>query len=213
MRSFSTIEASMLPDTVAILPRQKLGGRIFFLSIARGLKESGMRFRGRWAGFFVVLALIGCAKDETRKTYPVKGTLTIDGQPAEAGILVYLHPQYKEQDKYPIHPKGETDASGQFQIMTYNANDGAPEGSYLITVEYPQRMGLSPHFGGDLFNGAFSNQDVNKTKPEFQVTVTPQGVTLNLDLKLTPAQRSAFEAAKKKAASSLQQGGFNLRGN
>lgn len=172
-----------------------------------------MRKGALFLSLIFVVALTGCAKDDLRKTYPVTGSLTIDGQPAEAGVLVYLHPKFQEQDKYPIHPKGETDATGAFQITTYNSNDGAPEGSYLITVEFPQRLGLSPHFGGDLFGGAFSNKDANQSKPEFQVTVGPQGATIKLDLKLTPAQRSAFEAAKKKAADGAMQGGFNLKGN
>ncbi len=172
-----------------------------------------MRFAAVTLGFSLVVALIGCSKDEIRKTYPVTGSLTIDGQPAEAGVLVYLHPKFEEKDKYPIHPKGETDANGAFQITTYNTNDGAPEGSYVITVDYPQRLGLSPHFGGDLFQGAFANTDANQAKPEFQVAVGPQGATIKLDLRLTPAQRSAFEAAKKQAANKGLQGGFNLRGN
>jgi hypothetical protein len=162
-------------------------------------------------GAGVTLFLTSCSGDGTRKTYPVTGTLTIDGKPADAGVLVYLHPQFTETDKYPIHPKGETDAAGAFQITTYNTNDGAPEGAYLMTVEFPQRSGLSPHFSGDLFGGAFSNKDANKAKPEFNVTVSKAAVTANLELKLTPDQRKAFEAAKKKSAEK-QSGMFNLGG-
>lgn len=162
-------------------------------------------------GLGVTLFLTSCNGDGTRKTYPVTGTLTIDGKPADAGVLVYLHPQFTETDKYPIHPKGETDAAGTFQITTYNTADGAPEGAYLMTVEFPQRSGLSPHFSGDLFGGAFSNQESNKGKPEFTVTVAKAPVTANLELKLTPDQRKAFEVAKKKSAEK-QSSMFNLGG-
>ncbi len=157
------------------------------------------------------LLLSGCKDDGTRKTYPVTGTLTINGKPAEAGVLVYLHPQYPEQDRYPIHPKGETDANGAFQITTYRTNDGAPEGDYLITIDFPQRIGMSPHFGGDLFNGAFANKESNKSRPEFQLKVEKKPNTLTLNLTLTPDQVAAFEAAKKKVQE--KQGGmFNLSG-
>lgn len=159
----------------------------------------------------VAVALAGCGDDGTRKTYPVGGTVTIDGKPADAGVMVLLHPQFTETDRYPIHPKGETDAAGAFKITTYNAGDGAPEGAYLATVEFPQRQGMSPHFGGDLFGGAFANQEANKAKPEFQVTVGKDGVQLKLDLKLTPEQRKTFEAAKKKSADK-QTGMFNTGG-
>jgi hypothetical protein len=161
------------------------------------------------AGFAVALA--GCGGDGTRKTYPVTGTLTIDGKPADPGVLVYLHPQYEEQDKFPIHPKGETAAAGAFQITTYNANDGAPEGPYLVTVEFPQRVGLSPHFSGDLFGGAFANKDANKAKPEFNLTVGKEPAKLTLDLKLSADQRAAYEAAKR-ASAAKQAGMFNTGG-
>ncbi len=161
------------------------------------------------AGFAV--ALIGCGGDGTRKTYPVTGTLTIDGKPADAGVLVYLHPQYEEQDRMPIHPKGETDATGAFQITTYSTSDGAPEGAYLVTVEFPQRSGLSPHFSGDLFGGAFANQEANKAKPEFTLTVGKGPATLTLDLKLSADQREAFQAAKR-ASATKQAGMFNTGG-
>lgn len=145
-------------------------------------------------------ALSSCGGDGTRKTYPVTGSLTVDGKPADAGALVYLHPQFTETDQYPIHPKGETDAAGGFKITTYNADDGAPEGEYVATVEWPQRQGLSPHFSGDLFGGAFANLEANKGKPEFQVKVAAGGARMKLDLKLTAEQKRAVEAAKKKAA-------------
>jgi hypothetical protein len=158
-----------------------------------------------------VLLLAGCHGSDLRKTYPVAGTITIDGAPAEPGILVLLHPQFTETDKYPIHPRGATTENGAFKITTYNADDGAPEGEYVATLEWPQRVGMSPHFTGDLFGGIFSKIEVNKEKPEFKVHVTSQGAQLNLTLTLTPQQKSAVEVAKKKAASGT--GGFNLKGD
>jgi hypothetical protein len=158
------------------------------------------------------LLLAGCnGGNDLRKTYPVAGTITIDGAPAEAGVLVLLHPQFTEQDKYPIHPRGATTEAGAFKITTYNADDGAPEGEYVATVEWPQRSGMSPHFTGDLFGGLFSKVEANKEKPEFKVNVTKQGAQLDLKLSLTPQQKSALEAAKKKAAAG--GGGFNFKGD
>ena len=158
-----------------------------------------------------VLSLSGCSKDgDFRKTYSVSGTIAIDGVAAEPGIIVALHPQYEETDKYPIHPKGETAAGGSFKITTYNTDDGAPEGDYIATVEWPQRVGMSPHFGGDLFGGAFGKIDANKSRPEFNVKVTKEGAILKLALTLTAEQKKGLEVAKQKAAK--QTSGFNLSG-
>jgi len=156
------------------------------------------------------ILIAGCGTD-VRKTHPVTGTLTIDGAPADAGIVIWLHPQFTESDKYPIHPRGETSTAGEFKITTYKTDDGAPEGEYVATVEWPQRVGQSSQFSGDLLGGAFSKPDLNKAKPEFKVNVTPQGATLTLNLTLTPQQKTALAAAKKKAAASGSPG-FNLTG-
>ena len=153
----------------------------------------------------------GCGGNDFRKTYPVTGTLTVNGAPAEPGVLIWLHPQFAETDKYPIHPKGETTAGGAFVISTYNTGDGAPEGEYLATVEWPQRIGMSPHFSGDLFGGAYAKADGNKDRPGFKVVVTKEGATLALNLTLTADQVRALEAAKKKARDQ-GAGGFNLTG-
>src|SRR5688500_13131919 len=140
------------------------------------------------------LVLAGCGGGaDFRKTYPVTGTITVDGAAAEPGVLVSLHPQFPETDKYPIHPRGATTEAGGFKISTYNSDDGAPEGEYVATVEWPQRVGMSPHFTGDLFGGAFAKVDVNKGKPEFRVNVTKDGAKLDFKLTLTPEQKRALE--------------------
>jgi len=81
----------------------------------------------------------GCHGDaDLRKTHPVSGTLMINGAPAPAGIIVFLFPQFTETDKYPIHPRGLTGEGGTFKVTTYNSDDGAPEGEYVVAVEWPK---------------------------------------------------------------------------
>lgn len=143
-----------------------------------------------------LLILTSCGGDrDLRKTHPVTGTVTVDGQPAPAGVVVSLHPQYAETDRLPINPRGVTDDAGRFKITTYNTDDGAPEGEYVVTVEWLQRSSpMSAHFGDDLFAGAFAKPEAHKGKPEFTVNVTRDGATLDLNLTLPPE-------AKKKIAS------------
>jgi hypothetical protein len=145
-----------------------------------------------------LLLLASCGGDrDLRKTYPVTGTVTVDGKPAPAGVLVSLHPQFTETDRLPIHPKGATDDAGRFKITTYNTDDGAPEGEYVVTVEWLQRLGpMSSHFGNDLFAGAFAKPEENKGKPEFTVTVTREGGAIDLKLTLPPEAKKKIAAKK-----------------
>ena len=155
--------------------------------------------------------LAGCnSGPDIRKTYPVTGTLTVNGAPADPGILVLLTPQFTETDKYPIHPRGLTMDGGAFKFTTYNSDDGAPEGEYVATVEWPKTGGLSSYASGDLFGGAFANVEANKAHPQFKVTVAKPGATLNINLTVTPAQLKAIEAAKAKGSKAAV--GFNLSG-
>jgi hypothetical protein len=78
----------------------------------------------------------------------------------------------------------------------------------VVAVEFPQRIGLSPHFSGDLFGGAFAKPEANKEKPEFRLTVGPNSGNLELKLTLTPDARKRVEEGLKKA----KQGGPTLGG-
>jgi len=66
-------------------------------------------------------------------TFPLLGTLTLDGKPL-AGAIVSLHRFNKETEKFAYVCDGLTDAGGRFQVSTYGRFDGAPAGEYAVTV-------------------------------------------------------------------------------
>lgn len=151
----------------------------------------------------------GChSQPDVRKTYPVAGTLMVNGAPAPAGIIVFLTPQFAEADKYPIHPRGLTAEGGAFKITTYNSDDGAPEGEYVVTVEWPKPAVLSSYASGDLFGGAFAKVDVNQSNPAFRVNVAKGGAKMSIDLTIAPEKLKAIEEAARKAKQTST--GFNL---
>ncbi|MFM8476562.1 MAG: hypothetical protein ACKOEO_12295 [Planctomycetaceae bacterium] len=102
----------------------------------------------------LLLAMFGVAGCETAPTdvpkvplHPVTGTIHLDGKPI-AGARLALHAIQgaKAQD---ITPTGVTDDNGQFQISTYQPMDGAPEGSWSVTVSWPEVLsgGSDPEYG------------------------------------------------------------------
>ena len=66
-------------------------------------------------------------------TYPVAGTVTLDGKPI-AGATVALYRFNKETEKYNGISNGLTDDAGRFKLSTYGRFDGAPEGEFVVTV-------------------------------------------------------------------------------
>lgn len=64
---------------------------------------------------------------------PVRGQILVDGHPA-ANAQVLFHPVEGSNDD--PHPTGQTDDQGYFHLTSYAKGDGAPEGSYVVTVTW-----------------------------------------------------------------------------
>ncbi|HEX5442782.1 MAG TPA: carboxypeptidase-like regulatory domain-containing protein [Pirellulales bacterium] len=90
------------------------------------------RIVGRLVGCVAVALLAtGCGGGRGTKTYPVKGTVTLQGQPL-ADVVVSFYP---EQGSRP--PSGMTDAEGAFALSTFESKDGAPAGRYQVAIHEP----------------------------------------------------------------------------
>jgi len=77
--------------------------------------------------------LAGCSSSDSVKLFPVEGELKLNGQPL-AGAQVVFHPQVGAVNVPPA--RAQTDASGRFKLTTFQTEDGAPAGTYSVTVEF-----------------------------------------------------------------------------
>jgi hypothetical protein len=95
------------------------------------------RRRAALAAFTTLtLAAIGCGgkvEAERVPVYPVEGAITFRGQPMP-GAFIVLHPK-TPNDKAPA-PRAEVTKEGVLRVTTYNAGDGAPEGEYVLTIQW-----------------------------------------------------------------------------
>jgi hypothetical protein len=88
-----------------------------------------------------ILSSVGCSKSENHvPVYPVVGAIKYQGQPI-AGAFVSLHP--KSPTEGVPNPRASVEKDGSFTLSTFNGNDGAPEGEYIVTVQWyrPVRQG------------------------------------------------------------------------
>lgn len=95
----------------------------------------------------IVLAA-GCSGPSGPECYPVRGQVLRDGKPlAEAQIC--FHPLDSAPPGVP-RPQATTDEQGRFALTTLRPDDGAPAGSYRITVERraPRQIGEELVRGG-----------------------------------------------------------------
>ena len=77
----------------------------------------------------------GCGQPKFKTTYPVQGHVLFNGKPI-GGVKVVLL-SVDDKDDQPVRPTGTVDESGRFVLSTYANGDGAPAGSYKVTVVTP----------------------------------------------------------------------------
>jgi hypothetical protein len=85
-----------------------------------------------------MLCLLGCGggggDPDREETVPVSGIVTYKGDPVEGANVAFVPNITPGQMTNMKGAFGRTDASGRFQLRTYEADDGAIPGSYKVTV-------------------------------------------------------------------------------
>jgi hypothetical protein len=79
------------------------------------------------------LLVPGCVRSDRKPVYPVQGQVLFEGKPVP-GAQVILHPLGDDDKDHPVRPLGQVGPDGSFRLTTYDAGDGAPAGSYAVTV-------------------------------------------------------------------------------
>ena len=107
----------------------------------------------------MVLLLSSCGKADRKSVYSVRGQV-FDGKNRPAvGALVIFHPVDRD-DPEPTKPLAYVDDKGAFSLTTYESGDGAPEGEYVVTIEWRPKS-ASPFAankeGEDRLHGRYSD--------------------------------------------------------
>lgn len=120
------------------------------------------------AGLSVLLA--SCSGGR-QAVYPVDGKVFDSNDQPATGALVVLHPVNASGD-VPTKPVGHVDDKGSFSLTTYANGDGAPEGTYVVTIEWrPAKTNPFQRAGTDRLGGKYSNP---KSSP-LRVEITKGG--------------------------------------
>jgi hypothetical protein len=135
--------------------------------------SSSGRARLRALGMLVlavaVVAAPGCgAKSRRLPVYPARGQVLVGGKPA-ANAVVTLWPESSGTDVDPYSPTGKADEEGRFTLSTYASGDGAPAGSYTVTVEWPERFNvLSNQWEGDKLKGRYNDKTTSTLRAKVE---------------------------------------------
>ncbi|GAB6166712.1 hypothetical protein JCM19992_27120 [Thermostilla marina] len=78
---------------------------------------------------------LGCGGSGDRpKTYPVEGTVTLNGKPVAGATVVFAPVVGGGSESTPQAAQGKTDANGRYVLSTFETGDGAMPGEYTVIV-------------------------------------------------------------------------------
>ena len=76
-----------------------------------------------------VSGVIGCRDSRYPPTFRVTGVITMQGEPVDRATVSFL----PSDGQHPAN--GITDESGVFELSTFNRNDGATPGEFVVTIQ------------------------------------------------------------------------------
>lgn len=85
-----------------------------------------------WLIVALIAATSGCGRSGGLETAPVRGKVTLDGQPFTSGGSVVFQPQGRGK-----MATGQVEADGTFTLSTYASGDGATIGKHNVMVRPP----------------------------------------------------------------------------
>ncbi len=114
----------------------------------------------------LVVFFTSCSGRIRKPVYPVHGQVLDKNNRPATGALVIFNP-VDTSGPNPVKPLAHVDGKGNFNLTTYDKNDGGSEGEYIITIEW--RQGASNPFAAgqesqDRLKGAYSNPKTSKLR-------------------------------------------------
>jgi len=120
---------------------------------------------GIWSAISFCLLASGCGESNGQlPVVPVKGVLIFQGKPLD-NALVTFHSADQTPGKI-TSGRATTKRDGSFELSTYNANDGIPEGDYAVTIECFRLRGGNGSWepGPNILPPKYSNPQTSEIK-------------------------------------------------
>ena len=104
------------------------------------------------------LATLGCSRQRAERpaTYAARGVVLVADKPA-AGAKVQLNP-VEGKRLAAAYPHAIVQSDGSFRLTTYKTGDGAPAGTYALTVTWPGPPERGREEGPDRLQGRYADR-------------------------------------------------------
>jgi hypothetical protein len=112
----------------------------------------------------MMLAACGDPGPPRKETFPVIGKVLVDGKAVD-NIAVRAFNVKGLDTADPTFSSTYTKPDGTFEISTYQAGDGVPEGDYVVTFEWGELNLFTMEYGGpDKLNNRYNDAKTSQTK-------------------------------------------------
>lgn len=116
-----------------------------------------------------MLAVVGCGEQSAYRLAPVRGMVTLDGEPV-ANAVVTFQPRSTGQSVAGPGSTARSDASGKFELRTIRDDPGAVVGPHNVTI-YPNYAKANSPGGADSGGRAVIGPDIPR-KYNYESTMT-----------------------------------------
>lgn len=99
----------------------------------------------------ITFSMFSCSSPEepfTKKTYPVKGKITVDGKEPGSPIQIQCLNTGEIDTEHPTASGSISTNDGTFELSTYTTGDGIPPGDYVLTFVWKKFDIMSRGYGG-----------------------------------------------------------------
>lgn len=112
--------------------------------------------------------LFSCSSPEepfTKKTYPVKGKIMVDGKEPGSPLQIACHNTGEIDTEHPTASGCISNTDGTFELSTYTTGDGIPPGDYTLTFIWKKFDLMSRSYGGpDKLKKRYDKPEKSKIK-------------------------------------------------
>ena len=123
---------------------------------------------GSAVAFLLSAVCVSCSREAKPPLHPVRGTVTVRGEPAVKAIVV-LRPSSPGPPNERI-PHGVVGPDGAFVVGTYADADGAPAGEYTVTITW-QETRKDSKTGDEISDDRLKGRHADPAKSRWKVTI------------------------------------------
>lgn len=119
-----------------------------------------------------MIAAAGCGGSNRKPVYPVSGKVVINKKGVK-GVAVSFHPKGELTNLRAMRSFTTTEEDGTFRLSTYDSDDGAPEGDYVVTLYWPGPLPPgSPigEVGPDQLGGKYANPQTSTLRAQIRTS-------------------------------------------